>query len=98
MLETPKLILRQWKETDLKTFAASNQDSVVCEFFPSLLTEEESREQALIYQKEIATEVFSFFASQRNRQLHHESKCKVHTCYGKDRHELCLRLPPPKAC
>ena len=64
MLETPRLILRQWKETNLKPFAALNQDSVVREFFPSLLTEEESREQALICQKEIATEGFSFFAAE----------------------------------
>jgi RimJ/RimL family protein N-acetyltransferase len=41
-LETERLILRRWREEDRKPFAAMNRDVRVMEFFPALLTEEES--------------------------------------------------------
>ena len=42
ILETERLILREWQDADLPAFAAMNQDSKVMEFFPALLTPEES--------------------------------------------------------
>jgi len=36
-LETPRLILRQWCDTDLETWAQMNADPRVMEFFPALL-------------------------------------------------------------
>ena len=36
-LETPRLRLRQWRESDREPFAALNADAEVMEFFPALL-------------------------------------------------------------
>jgi len=42
-LETERLILRGWEERDVAPFAAMNADAKVMEYFPSVLTFEESR-------------------------------------------------------
>lgn len=42
-LETERLILRGWEERDIAPFAAMNADARVMEYFPSVLTPEESR-------------------------------------------------------
>lgn len=42
-LETERLILRGWEERDIAPFAAMNADARVMEYFPSVLTFEESR-------------------------------------------------------
>lgn len=41
-ITTKRLNLRPWKQEDLALFAAMNQDPRVMEYFPSLLTEEET--------------------------------------------------------
>ena len=41
-VETPRLILRRWKDSDREAFAAINADSKVMEFFPSPLTTRQS--------------------------------------------------------
>ncbi len=41
-LETERLIIREWREVDIEPFAAMNQDSRIMEFFPFVLTPEES--------------------------------------------------------
>jgi RimJ/RimL family protein N-acetyltransferase len=41
-IETPRLKLRQWQQSDYATFAAMNADPVVMEFFPRLLTRSQS--------------------------------------------------------
>ena len=41
-LETPRLLLRRWREEDLEPFAALNADPEVMEHFPSMLSREES--------------------------------------------------------
>lgn len=41
-IETPRLLLRDWKEEDLKPFSEINQDSSVMEFFLKKLTDMES--------------------------------------------------------
>jgi RimJ/RimL family protein N-acetyltransferase len=46
MLETERLILRDWRVEDLETFAAINADPRVMEFFPSCLSRPESDELA----------------------------------------------------
>lgn len=43
-IRTERLLLRPWCDDDLKPFAQLNADSRVMEFFPSLLTEEESNQ------------------------------------------------------
>lgn len=42
MITSSRLILRQWRESDLAPFAAMNADPRVMEHFPKLLTREES--------------------------------------------------------
>lgn len=42
MLETPRLILRQWEAKDRAPFAALNADSDVMRFFPTPLQKAES--------------------------------------------------------
>jgi RimJ/RimL family protein N-acetyltransferase len=46
-LETERLVLRGWEERDISPFAAMNADARVMEYFPSVLTFEES--QAVFY-------------------------------------------------
>ena len=42
MIETPRLILRPWKDSDLAAFAEQNADPVVMRFLLRVLTREES--------------------------------------------------------
>ncbi len=42
MIETPRLILRPWRDSDRAPFARMNADPRVMEFFPKRLTPEES--------------------------------------------------------
>jgi RimJ/RimL family protein N-acetyltransferase len=41
-IKTQRLLLRRWRKTDLKGFAAINADPIVMEYFPSVLTEAET--------------------------------------------------------
>lgn len=42
-LESKRLIIRPWKETDFSAFKAMNSDPLVIEHFPEILSEDESR-------------------------------------------------------
>lgn len=42
MIETQRLILRQWKESDVEPFITMGLDQHVMQFFPNLLTPQES--------------------------------------------------------
>lgn len=53
LLNTPRLLLRPWKEADLALFAEMNRDPRVREFFPSLLKQEESDRMAHAYMSHI---------------------------------------------
>lgn len=44
-IKTKRLLLRQWKESDLDPFAQLNADPCVMEFFPSVKTFEESSKE-----------------------------------------------------
>jgi RimJ/RimL family protein N-acetyltransferase len=41
-LRTPRLVLRQWRDSDLEPFGALNADLEVRQFFPATLTREQS--------------------------------------------------------
>ena len=43
IIETQRLIIRSWKESDFSALAEMNSDPRVMEFFPSLLSQAESR-------------------------------------------------------
>lgn len=46
-LETNRLILRQWLDSDIPIFAQMNRDPRVMEFFPACLSEEETEEMVV---------------------------------------------------
>lgn len=53
MIETTRLILRSWHEEDLEPFAQLNADARVMEYFPSILSREESEKMAKNMQAKI---------------------------------------------
>ena len=53
---TERLILRPWKETDFEPFARLNADPKVMEYFPSLLSTQESDRLAERFQAQIDKE------------------------------------------
>lgn len=59
-LETERLILRGWEERDIAPFAAMNADARVMEYFPSVLTLEESGVSVERAQERIAQAGFHF--------------------------------------
>lgn len=62
MIETERLILRKWKESDYKTFIEMNQDKDVMEFFPSTLTKEETLSMIERIKKHFEVNNFGLFA------------------------------------
>ncbi|WP_034642527.1 GNAT family N-acetyltransferase [Desulfovibrio inopinatus] len=65
--ETARLVLRQWKETDKKTFAVLNADPRVMEFFPAPLTRKESDAVADKCQLFIEEHGWGFWAVEEKR-------------------------------
>jgi RimJ/RimL family protein N-acetyltransferase len=61
-LQTERLLLRQWKQSDLAVFAKMNADPKVMEFFPALLSEGESNALAERIQSRIAESGFGLWA------------------------------------
>lgn len=62
-IQTQRLILRPWKQEDFAPFAALNQDPQVMEYFPSLLSLEESAQLALKFQAKIEEKGWGFWAA-----------------------------------
>lgn len=58
-IKTNRLILRQWTEEDLEPFANLNADPRVMEYFPSILTREESDASAKSALSHIEHRLFS---------------------------------------
>lgn len=53
VIKTKRLILRPWSEADFEPFAKLNADPKVREYFPSLLSKEESDKQAQLIKEKI---------------------------------------------
>ncbi len=64
-VETPRLILRNWLPSDYEPYIAMNQDPEVMEFFPSLLTPEQSMAHIASFIDRIAEFGYTFFAAER---------------------------------
>ncbi len=62
ILETERLILREWKDEDIPVFVAMNQDPRVMEFFPALRTEQESRDSVEGQRRHFKKHGFCFYA------------------------------------
>lgn len=61
-LETKRLILREWKDSDIPLYVAMNQDPRVMEFFPELWSEEKTREVVEWNNQHVAENGFGKFA------------------------------------
>jgi len=62
MLTTERLILRQWRDDDLDAWAALNADPEVREFFPAVLTREQSAASLTFFRDELATRGWGWWA------------------------------------
>lgn len=62
ILQTKRLILRPWKESDLAPFAEINSDPKVMEFYPAPLTRAQSDEYAEKIQRESLERGYGFWA------------------------------------
>ncbi len=62
MYETTRLILRPWRPSDLTPFAVMGQDPLVMEFFPELLTQEETSASIERIQSTFVAHGFCFYA------------------------------------
>ena len=64
-IETSRLILRQWKETDYEPYIELNMDTNVAEFFPSISTRAETIAQIERFTQHINKYGYGFFAVER---------------------------------
>ena len=62
MITTPRLILREWRDSDVDGFAAMSRDTRVMEFFPSLLDRGQVVSQIARYRAHFAEHGFGFLA------------------------------------
>lgn len=63
-LETNRLLLRQWVGQDLPAFAALNSEPEVMEYFPALLSREESNAMAEKCKSLISEKGWGFWATE----------------------------------
>jgi len=64
MLETPRLLLRRWRDADREPFARLNADPRVMEFFPAALSREQSDELADRIEAHFEKHGFGLFAAE----------------------------------
>jgi len=62
VLETPRLILRQWRDADLDAWAEMNADPRVMEFFPALYDRARAEGTAASMREEIERDGYGFWA------------------------------------
>lgn len=68
IIRTKRLILRQWYEEDLESFAALNADTRVMEYFPSVKTFEESTKEYEAILEHFKKQGYGFWAvSERSK-------------------------------
>lgn len=67
-IESERLILREWLESDFAVFAAMNADPQVMEFFPSLHSQQQSREMLQRIQSDTRQRGFGLWACERKDQ------------------------------
>lgn len=63
MLETERLVLRQWRDCDLEPLAQLNSDPQVMEFFPALLTRAQSDALAIRFKTSIESNGWGIWAA-----------------------------------
>lgn len=65
MLQTSRLLLRQWRDSDAAAFATLNADPEVMAYFPAPLTRQESDQAMARYQQHFADRGWGFWAVER---------------------------------
>lgn len=64
-IKTKRLILRDWKQSDIPEFVKMNMDRDVRRYFPNVQTVDASKKQAVEIQKDIEDRGFGLFAVER---------------------------------
>lgn len=64
MIETDRLLLRQWEDADIAPFVAMNQMPEVMRYFPELYSEERTRTSVAAYRKSISERGYGYFAAE----------------------------------
>ncbi len=64
LIETPRLLLRQWRDGDLEPFARLNADHRVMEFFPARLSREESDRTAAAIRDAMSARDWGLYAAE----------------------------------
>ena len=65
LIQTPRLGLRDWLETDIGKMAAINNDPAVMEFFPGCPTFDQTKQIVSRMQKQFAEKRYCYFATDR---------------------------------
>jgi RimJ/RimL family protein N-acetyltransferase len=73
IIETERLILRTWKESDIAPIVALNKDPRVMEFFPSVLTQKQTEEFIKRLEKHFEKHGFTLYPVELK---------KTHQCIG----------------
>ena len=68
IIETPRLRIRQWRDSDLPAFAAINADPQVMRYFPACLSTAQSTQAATRYRTMIEQKGFGLWATERIQQ------------------------------
>lgn len=67
MINTERLLLRMWKDTDLEPFAELNADERVCEFLPNILSKNESDALARRIHNHFETHGYGLYALEEKK-------------------------------
>jgi RimJ/RimL family protein N-acetyltransferase len=62
VLHTERLVLRDWRDTDLDVLAAINADPAVMEFYPRLMTRDDTAAMIARIRAKLASDGFGFWA------------------------------------
>src|SRR5699024_12027895 len=99
-LESKRLIIRPWKETDFSAFKATNSDPLVMEHFPEILSEDESRTLFDEINRRIDQNGFGFWACEVKATgdvidllgLMNQQRSEEHTSELQSRFDIVCRL------
>lgn len=61
-LETERLLLRDWSASDLEPFTALNADAQVMEFYPAIMSRDDSYALAMAFQQSLDEDGYGFYA------------------------------------
>src|SRR5688572_17204346 len=64
VIQTPRIILRPWRNEDIQPFAALNADPRVMEFFPATLTHAETETLVEVFREKFEKNGFCFWAAE----------------------------------